>query len=247
MDFRDYIFKTLRWPLCLVPGPMAAVCLGLARVFNDVVADIEWLRDQFNPATCEAQYLTPLAESRGITRHRLETDDEKFRQRVVKAFAWQLLGGRSAGMPVLLKHFGYDADEPINVRTENPERWAEFIINCAPSAQGIKADDLSLLNWVINESKPAKSKLAAIQIPHTSPGTLGIAALARIGNSLSSRLQTRISVAPVTIRTAIYMRKSLSITAKLPAPSINIDPASIGVAGIVRMGISITGVLDERL
>ncbi|WP_051294884.1 phage tail protein [Maridesulfovibrio bastinii] len=164
MDFKDYIFKKLRWPLCMSSGPIAVVVHGLARVFNDVVMDINWLRDQFNPATCENQFVQPLAESRGIKRHRLETDDNKFRQRVVKAFAWQLLGGKSAGMPVLLKHFGYETEEPVNLRSEDQKRWAEFRINLTTPISPIQQDDFELLGWAINESKPARSKLASIRV-----------------------------------------------------------------------------------
>ncbi|GKT30656.1 hypothetical protein ADUPG1_005585, partial [Aduncisulcus paluster] len=65
-------------------------------------------------------------------------------------------------MPKLLKHFGYDVDEPVNVRSEDETRWAECRIDVKYPAI-IKEDDYHLQLWAINEAKPGRSKLAAIR------------------------------------------------------------------------------------
>jgi len=244
MNFHDYIFKTLRWMPGLRPGPIMAVLHGLARVFNDVVKDMYWLRDQMNPATCELQFLEPLAESRGITRHRLEVDNDKFRQRVVKAFAWQLLGGKSAGMPKLLKHFGYEVDEPVNVRSEDEARWAEFKIKVDPQESGIKKDDLELLDWAINESKPGRSKLAAIQIPHMESAAAKVVGISRIGFLITGSLSGEVTTNAAPLAGAAIIRMSIPITGSLSSTDISASIEQIYAAGIVRFGFSITGAVE---
>lgn len=226
MDFKNYIFKTLRWPLCLNPGPIASVVHGLARVFNSVVADIEWLRDQFNPATCELQYLAPLAESRGITRHRLETDNDKFRQRVVKAFAWQLLGGKSAGMPVLLKHFGYETDEPINVRSEDVERWAEFRIEM-DSPETVLQNDYELLLWAINESKPARSKLESIRFRSVLEKEMYTGGKIRTGDVQHIPHRFGINVNPIQVYSGVGITQADIINIGIRESNISVAPTSL--------------------
>lgn len=239
MDFQDYIFKSLRWPLCLRPGPMAAVLHGLARVFNDVVKDMYWLRDQFNPATCELDNLAPLAESRGITRHRLEVDDDKFRGRVVKAFAWQLLGGKSVGMPKLLEHFGYAADEPINVRGEDATRWAEFRLEL-DSPPAIGQDDYELLLWSANEAKPARSKLESVRFRATleSPSYTGGAV--RFGSVQHIPVQFNISSDPVRHFSGAGVREADIIHISLSDSDIAVSPVGVYFGGVVQVTDTIT-------
>ena len=235
MDFIDYITKTLRWPLCLTPGPVAAVSLGLARVFNGVVKDIHWLRDQFNPATCDDKFLSRLAESRGIVRHRLETDDVKFRQRVVKAFAWQLLGGKKAGMPKLLDHFGYKVGNILNVRSEDSARWAEFKISFAPLASGFCAADYDLLNWAINESKPARSKLAAIVFSPSLESPAFTGGIVRTGSIQHVPVQCSISVDPACLYSGAKTRGADIVYINLLNSLLEVDPVGLYSGGAVQV------------
>ncbi len=234
MNFHDYIFKTLRWMPGLRPGPIMAVLHGLARVFNDVVKDMYWLRDQMNPATCELQFLGPLAESRGITRHRLETDNDQFRQRVVKAFAWQLLGGKSQGMPKLLQHFGYEVDEPVNVRGEDEARWAEFRIDVNEPAI-IKEDDYHLQLWAINEAKPGRSKLAAIRYNATLENNNYMGGIVTTGDVEDIPLHIDISVAETPNYIAASIHEADIITIDLHNPDVSVEPTDFYVAGLVQV------------
>jgi P2-related tail formation protein len=167
--FSDYFFKVLRWPLAHKPGPLAVLVEGLARSLDQVRGDIVWLRNQFNPWTCEPDMIPRHAESRGITQHRTETD-EQFARRTVRAFAWHRLGGGQQGMPRILEHFGYPDVAMLNVRAEDPERWAEFKPRLAVTQHGLQAGDYALIGWVAGETKPARSKLAGIQAASSVAG-----------------------------------------------------------------------------
>lgn len=159
--FWSYIQDKLHWPLIFRPGPLSAVIEGLARVFDDVREDMVWLRNQFSPVTCEDEQLPAHAESRGILRHPLETQ-EQYRKRCLKAFAWNMLGGGSQGLPKILEHYGYPNTDIQNVRKEEEERWAEFKVNVGVPETGMKADEFILTGDVVNDQKPARSVLAGL-------------------------------------------------------------------------------------
>lgn len=169
--FKDYFFKTLRWPLIHRPGPLAALVEGLARALDEVRRDIIWLRNQFNPWTCELDMIPLHAASRGITQYATETD-EQYRERCIRAFAWQRLGGGQLGMPQILAHFGYPGTEMLNVRHEDPERWAEFKPKVPVRDTGLDAEDFQRIGWTANETKPARSRLAGIQAASFIPGAV---------------------------------------------------------------------------
>lgn len=167
--FKEYFFKTLRWPLIHRVGPLAALVEGLARAMDEVRGDIIWLRDQFNPWTCDAGMIAKHAESRGISRHPAESE-AGYRERCIRAFAWHRLGGGQLGMPQILAHFGYPDTEILNVRREDPERWAEFKPSVVARA-GLGGADYEQIGWIAAETKPARSILAGIQVKSTVAGS----------------------------------------------------------------------------
>jgi len=169
--FKDYFFKTLRWPLIHCAGPLAALVEGLARAMDEVREDIIWLRNQFNPWTCDPDMIPKHAGSRGISQHVSETS-EQFYKRCLHAFAWNRLGGGQIGMPQILAHFGYPDTSMYNVRREEPARWAEFKPNVPVPKGGLKAEDFTRISWAANETKPARSKLAGIRVESSMPGTV---------------------------------------------------------------------------
>lgn len=174
--FWRYFKDTLAWPLIRGRSALAAVAEGAAGSLDLVLEHILWLRRQFNPATCDMEHVAHYARARGITRHHLETDGQ-FRARVVNAYAWQLLGGRQAGLPLIIAHFGYAAAKIINMRQTDPDRWAEFRVEIESArAGGMSVDDYELLDWVLNDQKPARSKLAGIRYTARVSGPLRIAA-----------------------------------------------------------------------
>lgn len=170
--FKDYFFKTLRWPLIHRPGPLAVLVEGLARSFDEVRADIIRLRNQFNPWTCEPGMIPRHAASRGIRQHSAETDT-RFRERCLRAYAWHRLGGGQLGMPQILAHFGYPDTTMLNVREQDPARWAEFMPRVPVPQGGLEAEDYRLIGWVAGETKPARSRLAAIRAASSVAGRVG--------------------------------------------------------------------------
>ena len=170
--FGEYFFKTLRWPLSHRPGPLAVLVEGLARSLDEVRGDIIWLRNQFNPMTCGQDRIPAHAASRGLTRHATESDN-RYRDRCIRAFAWQRLGGGQLGMPRILEHFGFSGTTMHNVREDDPDRWAEFMPRVPVPDSGMQAEDVSLIGWVANETKPARSVLAGIRAASTINGSVG--------------------------------------------------------------------------
>jgi len=179
----SYFHDTLRWPLIrLKQGALTMLAEGGAGALDDVREAILWLRRQFLPATSEADYLTNYAASRSIVRHPSETDAQ-FKTRVVRAWYWHYLGGKQAGMPKMLALYGYTGANIINWRQYDADRWAEFWCKLLPPAdQTFAAADYELLLWLLNEYKPARSKLVKLSIAVTESTSLGVGILAVQGD-----------------------------------------------------------------
>ena len=161
--FWKYFKDTLRWPLIWKPGPLSVIVKGAALVLDDVRGSILWLRSQFKPETCEKEHIIRFARSRGIRRYNLETDDERFKQKVINAYVWQMLGGGIQGLPKILEQYGYICNRIVNVRHEDPERWAEFRPEVTlPEYVGFKEEDFDLIPFIVNDQKPTRSKVDAI-------------------------------------------------------------------------------------
>lgn len=172
--FKKYFFKVLRWPLLHSPGPLAALVEGLARTFDEVCGDIVWLRNQFNPWTCDPDMIPAHAASRGIIRHPSEPED-KYAERCIRAFAWQKLGGGQIGMPRIMEHYGFPGVSMTNMRFEEEERWAEFKVRVPVPETGLDSEDCKLIVWNANETKPGRSRLAGINAESKLPGSANAA------------------------------------------------------------------------
>lgn len=164
-EFWRYFKDVLRWPLIHRPGALAALVRGKAGFLDTSRDDIVYFRKQWFPEFCEDGLVPSFGNSRGLVRHPKE-NAEQFRQRVVHAFAWHLLGGKVEGLPQILKFYGFDIGEIVNMRDYSPERWAEFQIGLKTPAsqkeQQAILDDLDMLIWLLNEYKPARSLLFRI-------------------------------------------------------------------------------------
>lgn len=158
-EFWKYFRDTLAWPLIHAPGPLQAVTQGVALALDNVRDDVVFLRRQWFPALCEPELVADHGASRGLVRHPKETP-EQYRARVVNAYRWHMLGGKTEGLPEILKFYGFDMAIE-NMRPFAPTRWAEFMVrlNTSPSYvdQLRQIDELSELVWLINEYKPARS------------------------------------------------------------------------------------------
>lgn len=158
--FWQYFRDVLAWPQAHAPGPMQALLGGKARGLDRASDDALHLRSQFFPALCEPELVPAHGASRGIIRHPKESA-EQYRQRVVTAWRWHMLGGKVQGLPEILKFFGFKALRIENMREFSPSRWAEFQVGFGTPASGAEQqeilDNLHSLIWLINEYKPARS------------------------------------------------------------------------------------------
>lgn len=162
--FWRWVREVLAWPFIRTPGPLACVVEACARAADDVLADVHWLRDQFNPATCEDAYVDRYGAARGLTRHHKESAAQ-WRRRVCAAMAWHKLAGRTLGMPQILAHYGYTGGIMCNLAAEGaPERWAHFRAELVTGDYPVTDADWELIRWVLNSTKPAKSVLENITI-----------------------------------------------------------------------------------
>lgn len=158
-----YFRDILHWGPIQKPGPLQALAHGTARSMDQTREDMLYLRDQWLPARCEESMVPEHGESRGIIRHvgrQVTETPEQYRARVVHAYAWHMLGGKVAGLPEILKFYGFDVTIE-NMRPFAPTRWAEFMVRLeAPPSyvdQFRQIEDLPELVWLLNEYKPARS------------------------------------------------------------------------------------------
>ena len=151
-EFWKYFHDVLAWPLIHAPGPLQAVVNGAALAMDTVRDDIVYFRHQWFPSSCEPELVADHGKSRGLVRHAKETP-EQFRQRVVHAYAWHLLAGKTEGVPQILRFYGFDALRIDNLRQWQPSRWAEFQLGLAtPTTQAdqkLLLDDLEVLIWLV--------------------------------------------------------------------------------------------------
>lgn len=164
-EFWKYFHDVLAWPLIHAPGPLSAVAKGAALALDKVRDDVVYFRRQWFPALCEPEFVADHGTSRGLARHPKE-NAEQFRSRVVNAYRWHMLGGKTEGLPEILRFYGFDALAVDNLRRCQPSRWAEFQIGLtAPTTQQEQQfllGQLQNLVWLVNEYKPARSMLARL-------------------------------------------------------------------------------------
>ena len=160
--FWKYFTKTLRFLPILSGGPLAILAEGGARALDAAREVALWLRDQFFPDRCDEEMMVLFASARGITKFDYETEEQYF-DRIRLAYAWHQSGGREEGMLWILRDgCGIGNLEIINLRDEDPARWAEFAIR-APNITGQAMLSLPSIEWAINEVKPARSKFAEMR------------------------------------------------------------------------------------
>lgn len=173
--FWDYFRKTLRWGPIWKEGVLAAVARGGAVGLDEARDNVLWLREQFVPDVCIAEYLARYAQGRAISlQHYRETDDQ-YRGRVVNAFAWHEKGGKSRGLAEILEYYGFEDVQVYSLRSEDEERWAEFRLYVRPTFW-MEDADYALLNRIANEYKAASAKLESIVVQYEA----GISAYAGV-------------------------------------------------------------------
>ena len=163
--FWKYFQKVLAWPLIRRPGPLQAIAGGTAHALDSVIDDVIYARKQFFPSLAEEDLVLEHGFGRGLQRKNGETP-EKFRSRVIRAWHWHMLGGKTQGLPQILRYYGFDVTAIDNVRQWQPSRWSDFQVRLAQPVtqeeQTALLNSLDLLIWIINEYKPARSVLARV-------------------------------------------------------------------------------------
>ena len=185
--FWDYFKNTLRFPLIWKPGTIAQLAKGGAQALDIAKDDITWLRKQFMPSECDLEHLQNHAEARGLKKFRLEDDEfwrnrvanafmfykmggtlkglnYFFEAMSIEAEIVEPLEARQrwedAGGKKLDGSWGLDGSVKLldfyNVTRMPYLQWAEFavILNIATL---IKEEQVSLLKWIVDEVKPARS------------------------------------------------------------------------------------------
>jgi len=185
--FYNYFKNILRWPpLSSGVGAIAVIVAGIARSFDSARENILWLREQFHPATAEDEYIKAFGESRGIFQFPTEKF-EPYKKRVIAAYNWQYKGGKEQGLPEILAYYGYRAQPPINMRTVDEKRWAEFAMSVIlpPEGEGFSEADYELIPKVINDQKPARSKLSKLNMVNEVSGKIYASAATIIGETIT--------------------------------------------------------------
>lgn len=151
--FWKYFHDRLNWLPIFRPGPLSALMKGLALHLDESRKDILWLRQQWNPATCDLTLLEKYGASRGIVRNRFDTD-ESYRKRVVYAYAWHKLGGKVKGVEQILSESGFKAQIK---NSPDQDLWAHFCVDLQLDDKFFGPDESSFFWFLINEYKPARS------------------------------------------------------------------------------------------
>ncbi len=164
-EFWKYFHDRLAWPLIHHPGPLAGLVRGLSLALDSTRDDLVYFRRQWFPELCEAELVPLFGTGRGLVRHPKETA-EQFRSRVVNAWRWHRLGGKTEGLPEILKFYGFDALTIESLRSFQSSRWAEFQLGLktpvTQEEQEALLANLNTLLWLVNEYKPARSVLTRV-------------------------------------------------------------------------------------
>lgn len=169
--FWSYFRDTLRLPFIQARSVLAMLAEGGASALDAARDVILLLRDQFFPSRCEDIYLTRFARSRGIVRAPLEPN-EHWLARVRFAYHWWASGGRASAMKEgLLLGFGFSEARVINLRQEDPDRWASFRVEL-DGVQGEVLNHIDAVRWAIDEVKPARSRLSGLRLAATPNQTV---------------------------------------------------------------------------
>ena len=177
-DYWQYARDVLAYPEIQQPGPLALLAEAEAREHDLLFGLGEKLRAQFLPALAENESVKFHGQSRGVPRHKNESD-EQYRLRVINAFAWQKLAGRHHGMYKIFAEYGFPI---IDMRYLSGDRWAEFDIEIeSPIGQGLGEDIFDLILWLIFEYKRASAMLRTMRLVKRVRGRIRLKTAVLIG------------------------------------------------------------------
>lgn len=202
--FWQYFHDRLLWQWIFKPGPLSALVKGLALYMDNVREDILWLRKQWTPLTSEEDMIVGYGESRGVPRMRLDTD-ELYRQRVINAYIWHMLGGKVRGVERIYAENGFLAQ--ILNASDPKTLWAHFRVRIDVNDTEFGPDSSELAWFLANEYKPARSKIEYFITDITIP--LGL----RVGVGVRSLTQNRSYIYfPPAVPSVMRPRAALGVT-----------------------------------
>ncbi|MCP3922984.1 MAG: hypothetical protein GY714_10400 [Desulfobacterales bacterium] len=153
-------FKKLNFIFTSSQDAIEVLLKGGSKSLDKAASDFVWLRKQFFPELCDEDYLMKHGKNRGVLQRENEPISD-YRIRVSNAYTRGIGGGTEKTMKDMMKDYGFNNPEIVNLRAEDPTKWAEFRVE----SDGGNIDDQRLKNLIveINELKPARSKLNSIR------------------------------------------------------------------------------------
>lgn len=230
--FWQYFKNTLRWGLIWKPGPLSAVAEGGAAVLDQVRDHELWLRRQFFPELCEAGYLGKFAMARGLQRMPHETD-AAWRSRTSNAYFFWKAGGTPGGMQRVLEWFYGDVsiDETVG-------GWAEFGVQVGLNSE---SPYTKFLIDLINETKPARSRLYALDLTSQAYAPLYVAPAAKaatvnqvVGTEIDQKTVARLSGGTVGKAISFNYVSADMMDHKIAAVIVGGAPAKMVAKNIIR-------------
>lgn len=206
------------------PGPLAQMAEGGAESLDQTRKDELWLRDQFVDSKCGPEQLEKFALARGLKRLPSESA-EVWQARVVNAWFFWKLGGTLPGMRGLLAAYCDDAQI-----TESGDGWAEFRVSINLS---VGLPDATHLIDIINEIKPARSRLASLALASRGEvGALGLAMAAVTGAQSNIREKIRENAATLLPLAcgAVFFSGLVTSVAESYRTSLITAPSGFGAA-----------------
>lgn len=211
--FWKYFTKTLRFPMLLKSEYLALLAKGAAACLDIARDNILWLRNQFLVSKTEEQNIAQFATSRSIKRFPNEPADV-YKKRVQFAYLWHKQGGKNTGMKTAMSALGFDDIIIINMRSIDSKRWAEFSLELAPVTGNI-LNLFDVINWLINEVKPARSICTDIEFKISLPAavvSVSTVLLIGITTQIYPYQQSNITLTPITLGVCGSCQTTISTT-----------------------------------
>lgn len=170
--FGEYMFDLLFAPL--KKGKRAAnqfyiFFKVIGRIFDNLKTDALRVRDETNIATASPIMLPVHGQDRNVPRLAGESI-EGYRTRLVMKGIISEWGGTRQGILYNLAALGYERAHIELVGPQDPERWAEFIVDLGIGSVGAVRDVYQIYNE-IQSVKEGSSRLSALIL--TSPTSYG--------------------------------------------------------------------------
>lgn len=188
--FWKYFLKTLNYLPLHKSKALACIIEGLAAYLDNIRLDIIKARNQYIIHLSDNSLLSLYGLSRNITRSQYD-NDETYKTRVLNAYKWISLGGKVEGMLTILKDYGFPKAEFRNLREIDPLKWAEFEFTYP---ENLLISDMEKIVAIINQYKPARSRLTKMNTPITNAGTYYYAGITRHIRKINIMMDTEINI-----------------------------------------------------